>query len=182
MRSCRTEFSYSSLFFAGFLILIALFGSGSALASSAARHIRQGETFYSLRLFQEALAEFNLAESADPGDYEVYLGRGKVYSELQRYPDAFADFNHALSLKKSCARLFYHRGRAWAALKDYPRAIADFDRALEIRHDLDHALFQRGLARYAAGDSSGGKKDILGASAMKNSEASVWLEMHASGK
>ena len=182
MRSCRRAFSCPGLFFAAILVLFLFLGTGIADASSAARHVRQGETYFALRQFQEAVTEFNIAASEDPRDYEVYLGRGKAYSELHQYREAFADFDHALSLKKRCARVFYHRGRAWEALQDYPRAIADFDRSLEIRHDLDHALFHRGLARYAAGDSLGGKKDIQAASAMKNSDASVWLEMHASGK
>lgn len=182
MRYCRTVLSRLSLYFAGLLILLLLIGSGRAVASSTSSHIKEGETLYALRLFQEAIMEFNVAASAEPRNYEVYLGRGKAYSELQRYQEAFADFDHALSLKKDCARAFYHRGKTWAALQDYPRAIADFDRAIEIRHDFDHALFHRGLARYAAGDSSGAKKDIRAASAMKNSEASVWLEMHASGE
>ena len=105
--------------------------------SSAQRHYNSGLDLEAEGRFEEAIAEYDQAISADPGFAPAYNNRGGVYGRLGDVQLAIEDFDEAIRLDPQYALAYFNRGLAYSAIGDVARANADFDRAADLGADVE---------------------------------------------
>ncbi|MFG3440134.1 tetratricopeptide repeat protein [Nonomuraea sp. NPDC047897] len=108
---------------------------------------------------QEALADYAVAISADPGYPDYYLDRGAVLHRLGRHADALADFEAAIRLSPPFPEAYYNRAEVRYATGDLDGALADLGHTLELDPDFVPAYANRSGLLAAAGDHAGARRD-----------------------
>jgi tetratricopeptide (TPR) repeat protein/MFS family permease len=105
--------------------------------SSSQRHYNAGLNLEAEGRFEEAIAEYDMAISSDPGFAPAFNNRGGLYGRLGDLQLAIEDFDEAIRLDPQYALAFFNRGLAYSAIGDVARANADFARAAELGADME---------------------------------------------
>jgi len=105
--------------------------------SGAQRHYNAGLDLEVQGRFEEAIAEYDMAISSNPGFAPAYNNRGGVYGRLGDVQLAIEDFDEAIRLDPQYALAYFNRGLAYNAIGDTARANADFARAAELGANLE---------------------------------------------
>ena len=115
------------------------------------RRVR-GHTFLSLKKFQDAVIEYDLALTIEPDDIEVRLGRTRCFTHLQDYQHAKDDLAHLMDLPgKSDPQWYFMRGLIHGKLKQWQEAVNDFGRVVTLKgKGLPPDLIRKGFAEAAA--------------------------------
>jgi tetratricopeptide (TPR) repeat protein len=95
-------------------------------------YANRGNTYRSLRRYDEALRDHSRAIELDPTFAQAYSNRGVTYRKLQRYNEALADFDRAIQLAPSLAEAFSNRGNVYRDLQQYTKALADQTEAIRL--------------------------------------------------
>ncbi|MBC8355141.1 MAG: tetratricopeptide repeat protein [Planctomycetes bacterium] len=95
-------------------------------------HLRRGGVYQALKQYDNALADYKIAEQRKPNDLYVYEDRSGVYVSLKQYDNALADLDKAAELAPFRSYIFKRRGLAHYHLGHYPEALADIARAVEL--------------------------------------------------
>ena len=111
----------------------------------------QGNTFYQLAAYEEAIVYYNKAITIKPNCYEAWYNRGNSMSALGRKEEAITSYDRALEIKPNCHEAWYHRGNSIAALGRREEAINSYDEAIKIKPDYHEAWFKRGVLLSALG-------------------------------
>jgi tetratricopeptide (TPR) repeat protein/S1-C subfamily serine protease len=122
------------------------------LSPRAAFYSNRGLTYYALKEYPKAIADYTKAIAINPELAEAYYNRGTAYSALKDYPKAIADYTQAIAIKPDHADAYLNRGNTYLALKDYPKAIADFNKTIEINPKYAFAYNNRGNTYLALKD------------------------------
>ncbi len=112
----------------------------------ARMHCKRGIAYRNLRVYEQALEDFDYAIELDSKYVRAYTQRGIVYRNLREYEQALVDLNRAIELDPRYAWAYAQRGHTYRLCKEYPQAIEDFDRALELDPKYARAYIQRGIA------------------------------------
>jgi tetratricopeptide (TPR) repeat protein len=129
--------------------------------SAAQPFLRSGGQFFRQGQYQDAIAEYDKAISADPKNPAGYVGRGWSRTRLGRYVESIPDYNEALKLNPrnvdalNLRAVAYHFGTG-----DYARALADFDAVLAIDPSYVGVYAFRAVTYADMGDPQRGLKDI----------------------
>jgi tetratricopeptide (TPR) repeat protein len=111
---------------------------GQAIAAHpqhAVAYVNRGAVLQDLRLWQEALADYDSAlarQQGQPGEADLHNHRGNVLKELRRYPEALQSYDRAIALAPERANFHNNRGITLRVAGSYPEALAAFDRALAL--------------------------------------------------
>jgi len=95
---------------------------------------------------EDALQQYELHLSLNPGDAEAFYKRANLLRQLHRYEEAIGSYDRALELKPVYPDALNERGNALILLNRYEDAIACYDRLLEQSENHAIALFNRGNA------------------------------------
>lgn len=98
-------------------------------------YLNRGLSYAALRLYPEAIADFDRAIDRRSGFAAAYNNRGIVYAAQGQYDTAIEDFNQVLELNANSITGYNNRGVIYAAQGEYDLAIADFERAIELDED-----------------------------------------------
>ncbi len=109
----------------------------------------------------KALASFNRAVAAKPGDVELLIDRALAYAAKGGYWDAVDDLNAAADLAPKRADIYTYRASAYRYLGVLDLAATDLERALALAPDSPVALLERGIVRRLSGDDAGARADWL---------------------
>lgn len=128
----------------------------------------RGRAYLALKIYEQALADFNKAIELSPG-YDPYYSRGQYYFAKQDYENALADYTKAIeliskwssvpSLKYETHNFYNHRGLTHLAIRDYDKAIADFTKAIELYWSDATVYLNRARAFEAKGDVASAAAD-----------------------
>ncbi len=111
-------------------------------------YIWRGNARYSMKDYDGAMADYNLAIDINP-DYELaFYNRGAVWVIKKEYNKAIADYTRVINIDADYAVAYVSRGNIIRTIKkQYDKAIAEYTKAIEIESNLAKAYYYRGLAR-----------------------------------
>ncbi|MEH2232090.1 MAG: tetratricopeptide repeat protein [Nostoc sp.] len=105
----------------------------------------RGYTYGLMKLYPEALKDFDRAIELDPKYDWAIARRGLTYSLMKRYPDALQNFDRAIELDPKDDWAITCRGQTYYSMERYPDALQNFDRAIELNPKSDWAIASRGF-------------------------------------
>jgi len=124
------------------LISVVVIGLGGVATVSMVKLIKsadatnlyhQGETFWELRRYKDALEAYNRAVELKPEYGEALQGKGNALLELKQYEDALEAYDKAIQIRPNYLEAWVGRGKALERLQRYEEAINALDFALKIQ-------------------------------------------------
>ena len=115
-------------------------------------YVYRGNSYYFIKKYDDALADFNSALSIDDKNFDAYFWRGRTLYVLKKYDIAIADFNLAIKFcsndndyKASC---YFWRGVAYTLCNKCDSAINDLKIAISLNDKNDNSTYyySRGVA------------------------------------
>jgi tetratricopeptide (TPR) repeat protein len=117
---------------------------------TAEDHLNRGITYFRLKRYDDALADFEQAVRLEPSQSSAYAYRGQAYAALQRHGEALADQDKAIWLDPSNALAYNARGITYSLQGRDDEALADYGRAIQLDPNLVLALSNRAVAHHEA--------------------------------
>ena len=122
-------------------------------------HGRRAFNFYMLKVYDKAIADYDLALTRKPDDTRLLYFRGMSLLKNGDAARGFVDFDRMVALKPDDARSYIDRAEAYVARGDSGKALSDFDKALAIKPDRD-AYFGRAKVYQERGDNEKALADL----------------------
>lgn len=136
--------------------------------------------YYTVRDYQQAVADLTRAISLTPDFALAYFARGIARFNLRQsgggetlgqphgtpadtraeLREMLADFDTAAKLAPGSPYPHYNKGVALAAAGDFTSALACFNKALEIKPDFGEAYYNRGCVFFQLGNNERGSADL----------------------
>ncbi|MFN6530202.1 tetratricopeptide repeat protein [Nostoc sp. ChiSLP03a] len=107
---------------------------------------KQGNTFFDLQRYQDALEVYEKAVNLRPDYAQAWNGQGKTLNKLRKYKDALVAYDKAIQIQPDYLDAWIGRGTVLGNLQRYQEAIASFDKALELKNDNSEVWNARGEA------------------------------------
>lgn len=118
--------------------------------------VNYGNVLNALRLYPEALAQFDAAITIAPDHAEAQQMRGKTLHILERYDDALAAYDSALAIDPGNALAFSYRGVVLQNLKRLDEALASFQNARALAPGMAEAALNESFCHLLKGDFARG--------------------------
>lgn len=127
------------------LLLLAL----SACASPAIRHNEAGNERFAESAYEDAIAEYRLAQVDEPDVAEPYYNSANAYNRLSQVDAALAQTEQALKTADPAlaAQAWYNLGNAFFDAEQWPQAVEAYQESLRLqpddldaKHNLELAL------------------------------------------
>lgn len=145
-------------------ILTAAIDSGKLDADTRIKaHRVRGSSFFALRRYADAKADYDIVIQANPRDADAYWGRAWINLELGQLDAALADADRSVALGPRSAHGFAMRAKIRAARGEFERAIADRTQAVVVAaapKDKAQAHIERAETFRAAGRLADGIRDL----------------------
>ena len=109
---------------------------------------RQGERYYKLQQYGEALQSLSKAICEQSNTAQFYNSRGNIYDKLGDYENAILDYDKAIELNPEYSIAYRNRGRIYKILDKYKKAMSDYDKAIELNPEYSAAFNSRGIIYY----------------------------------
>lgn len=93
-------------------------------------YVSRGHINYSIKGYEQAIADYNRAAEIDPNDEYIYYYRGNTYYDLKRYDMAHIDYSLAIDIDPEFAEAYNRRGDVYHVLKQYKQAINEYNQAI----------------------------------------------------
>ena len=106
---------------------------------------RQGERYYKLQQYGEALQSLSKAICEQSNTAQFYNSRGNIYDKLGDYENAILDYDKAIELNPEYSIAYRNRGRIYKILDNYKKAMSDYDKAIELNPEYSAAFNSRGI-------------------------------------
>ena len=123
------------------------------------RHFTAGRKFYSKRMYNGALQEFDQAVKIDPSNFRAIYWRGRVYLKMGHYDKATADFKMVVTLKPHYARPYHNLGWLYYQKGKYEESIHYLNKAIELEPNNGWAYYTRGRSHFQKGDLQSALRD-----------------------
>lgn len=98
--------------------------------NTAQQHYKEGASHVTLRKYDEAITELNLAIEICPDSGAYYAKRGQAYMGLKKNVQALEDFTKATELSPKNADGFYQLGLYYFNQDDFEKAFDNFTQAI----------------------------------------------------
>lgn len=109
---------------------------------------RQGERYYKLQQYDEAMQSLSKAIREQSNTAQFYNSRGNIYDKLGDYENAILDYDKAIELNPDYSIAYRNRGRIYKILDNYKKAMSDYDKAIELNPEYSAAFNSRGIIYY----------------------------------
>ncbi len=109
---------------------------------------RQGERYYKLQQYGEALQSLSKAICEQSNTAQFYNSRGNIYDKLGDYENAILDYDKAIELNPEYSIAYRNRGRIYKILDNYKKAMSDYEKAIELNPEYSAAFNSRGIIYY----------------------------------
>ena len=106
---------------------------------------RQGERYYKLQQYGEALQSLSKAICEQSNTAQFYNSRGNIYDKLGDYENAILDYDKAIAVHPEYSIAYRNRGRIYKILDNYKKAMSDYDKAIELNPEYSAAFNSRGI-------------------------------------
>jgi len=108
-------------------------------------YINRGMAYTTRQEWDNAITDFNKANSIDPKNAAVLTDRGFVYGIVGQPQEAINDFSTALMIEPENTKALQNRGVAYGNTGQPDKAIADFIKTIEIEPKYIKAYVNSGL-------------------------------------
>ena len=92
-------------------------------------YFNRGKYLTSIKRYQEALADIQMAVKLNPDEAYYHFGLAVGYMNMARYPEAIPEFNKAIEMEPQFVRAYYGRGLAGLEIGNKTAALADFEKS-----------------------------------------------------
>jgi len=123
-------------------------------------YYHRGVAYMNLEQYDEAIADFNIANEANPHTALPLTGRSSAHAALGKLDEAIADLDKAIHLEPGEAMLYANRGQLYHQQNELELAQRDLDLAVELEPEAVAARFNRGVLYYSLGQSEAAIKDF----------------------
>ncbi|MDE7141585.1 MAG: tetratricopeptide repeat protein, partial [Muribaculaceae bacterium] len=113
---------------------------------------------FALAYFARGIARFNLRQAG--GSENLGLPHGPPASTRAELREMLADFDTASKLSPHSPYPVYNKGVALAAAGDFTAALACFNKAVELKPDFGEAYYNRGCVFFQLGNNERGSADL----------------------
>lgn len=145
-------------------------------------HLAKANYLYRvLGRFEDALAEFDVAERAMPRDADLHTLRSSLHRRLGHWEEAISDGEKAISIDPTNVLYLSHQAQTYSAQRDYVNAEHYLDWIIQLRPDDAATYLERVLlALYRDGDTSLAheyeiSEPATGYGEVKNHTFTLWL-------
>jgi tetratricopeptide (TPR) repeat protein len=126
-----------------------------------------------------AIAEFDKAVAADPGQHSRYA-RGQALFEIGETKKAIDDFTKIIEAdadkdSQDTIDALDYRGYGWVQEEEYDKAIADFDESIRRNGSRAYPFGARGEAKYRKGELDTAVADLSEGIRLEPANARFWL-------
>ena len=156
-----------------------------AKKNCAIAYSSRGNANDELKLYKEALQDFNKSIKLNPNISEAYNNRGIIKSKLNKYEEAIDDYNEAIKLNPNFSEAYYNRGVSKYNLTKNKRshteeyiklmneAIKNYNKAIELNNNYCEAYYNRGISKLALNEGWGTIKDFIKAYELSNNNNEI---------
>ena len=135
-----------TLFVMGLSGTAAIFIIDNIHSQNATELSKQGNTFFELQRYQDALAAYEKAVNIRPDYAQGWNGQGQTLYELKEYKQALTAYDKAIQIQPDYLQAWSGRGFALQKLQRYKEAIASFNKALELQNNAPEVWNAKGEA------------------------------------
>ncbi|MEH1889120.1 MAG: tetratricopeptide repeat protein [Nostoc sp.] len=121
-----------AIFFIGVSGVASIFIFNYINSNNAIELSKQGNTFFDLQRYQDALEVYEKAINIRPDYAQGWNGQGKTLYKLKKYKQALAAYDKAIQIQPDYFEAWSGRGFVLVSLQRYQEAIASFDKALQL--------------------------------------------------
>lgn len=140
-------------------------------------HFFRAGRLRALQRYPEALAAYEQAHQAIPGDVRYYIGRAHVYADQGQGEAAIADLEEAVKEAPRSAEAWFHLGRyRWRFEQDAAGAVAALEQAVELYPNAWYATTLGNVHR-AAGDLEAAVEAYERATTLPGHNARTWATL-----
>jgi tetratricopeptide (TPR) repeat protein len=139
--------------------------SQAAVQDKAPAALAEAAALFEKNENEKALAAYERAIAADPGNADAHIGRGRTLARLRRYDEALASYGDALKSRPEDAMALRYRGHNYINVRKIDLALADLSRAARLAEsaggrdprisDVYGIYYHLGLALYLQRDFTG---------------------------
>ena len=104
----------------------------------------RGHSYYTIRKYESALADFNTALSIDDKNVDAYFWRGQIYNLQQKFELAINDFNTIININDSRYDYYYWRASVYYRWGKYDFALADYNLVIKLDSTCAGCYYVRG--------------------------------------
>lgn len=110
--------------------------------NTALQHYKEGVSKITLRKYDEAVKELDLAIAICPDSGSYYSKRGQAYLALGNKTKAFEDFSKAMEISPKSADAYYQMGVYYFNQDDFDKAFDYLTKAIEIMPSYDAYMYR----------------------------------------
>lgn len=111
----------------------------------------RGQTYYSLRRYEEAVIAFTRVIEISPEMAEAYTRRGLTFAVLRKYSESISDHTRAMNLDPNNDLTISFRGASLEMMGKWEDALRDYLHAISINPDAHHVYEKLGTLYYKMG-------------------------------
>lgn len=123
----------------------------------------RASTYFSMKDYKNALADYNMALQNQSGDADSYNNRGLCKFMMKDYRGALEDYDKAIHYQNKSAEFYTNRANVKDKLEDYKGAIEDYTNAIKMTPLNADLYYYRGLSKSASGNKTGALEDYQSA-------------------
>ena len=138
------------------------------------QRLKEGDTYYRARRYEEALTAYERVIQMDPHDARAYSNKGNALRKLKRYKEALEAYEHALTIDPKSAFVWISEGKVFYSLKRYDEALVAYNRALVINPGNAVIWASKGNVLYALKRYREALEAYDSALTVKSDDASIW--------
>ncbi|WP_017652628.1 tetratricopeptide repeat protein [Fortiea contorta] len=154
LTKAKNQIQKKNLIFQGILAIFVM-GIGATASifvidtihsQNATELYKQGNTFFDLQRYQDALAVYEKAVNIRPDYAEGWYAQGKTLYELKKYSAALTAYDKAIQIQPEYTAAWSGRGLSLKNLQRYQEAIASLDKALQLKNNSPEVWNAKGQA------------------------------------
>jgi tetratricopeptide (TPR) repeat protein len=107
-------------------------------------YLDRGNHFQNIKLYREAIEDYNMYIKMNPYNQSAYMNRGNAYERLKKYDSAIADYNTVLKLKPDDTIANFNKGNIYDILGRFEEAVKQYDTVIMKDPRLAKAYYNRG--------------------------------------
>jgi tetratricopeptide (TPR) repeat protein len=115
--------------------------ANSRLSFTANDYVEQGKALYFEGQYEDAIAFYEKAITAEPENLKAWLSRGAALAKLQRYDEAIAAYEKVTALKPDFSEAWFGKGLVLTRMQKYEAAIAAYTQLTDLKPDFYLAWF-----------------------------------------
>ena len=124
-------------------------GSTVATDHSREQELKEGDTYYRARRYEEALAVYDRVIQMDPRDARAYSNKGNALRKLKRNKEALEAYERALTIEPRSAFVWISKGKIFYSSKRFDEALVAYNHALAINPNNPVIWASKGNVLYA---------------------------------